>query len=256
MNIVVCCKFTPNTQDIEIRSDGSFSLDMAEWQISEYDLQAIEAGVQLATATGGKLMALSVGSSRIEAPQLRKDLLSRGPEELYVVADTRLADADTALVGKVLVEAIKKLEADVALFGEGSADYYYQQAGLQVGQRLGWATLNAVDAIEPAGDGLRVERLLENEIEELNVTLPAALSVTSGMNTPPMPGMKAILSAGKKPFEVWSLDDLGMVDVQPGIENRDMSAPPAADRKSEVFEGGVQEAVGQLVAALDSEGLL
>ena len=256
MNIVVCCKFTPNTQDIEVRSDGSFSLDKAEWQISDYDLQAIEAGVQLANAMGGKLIAVSAGSSRIENPQLRKNLLSRGPEELHLVIDPTLANADTAVISKVLSEVIKKLDASVVLFGEGSADYYYQQTGLQVGERLGWANLNAIEAIEPLEEGLKVDRLLENEIEVLEVQLPAALTVTTSINTPAIPGMKAVLSAGKKPFKVWSLSDLGIETGEKAIEVVNMYAPPAVDRKKVIFDGSADEAIAQLITALDSEGLL
>ncbi|MCM1564711.1 MAG: putative electron transfer flavoprotein FixA [Dehalobacter sp.] len=257
MNIVVCCKFVPNTQDIEIRPDGSYSLDKAEWQISDYDLQAIEAGVQLANTTGSRLLALSVGSSRIEATQLRKDLLSRGPEELHLVTDSILGDADTAVISKVLAEMIKKLEADLVLFGDGSADYYFQQTGLQVGERLAWANLNSIDAIEPMGDRVRVERLLEDEIEVLEVRLPAALTVTSSINTPPMPGMKAILSAGKKSVKVWSLSDAGIDAGQAArIDVISASAPENVDRKGIIINGTIQETVAELIRNIEAEGLL
>ena len=46
MNIVVCVKLTPDAADIEVRSDGSISLERAEMEIGSFDLQAIEAGMR------------------------------------------------------------------------------------------------------------------------------------------------------------------------------------------------------------------
>ena len=79
MNVIVCYKVTPDANDIQARPDGSISLERAEWKIGTFDLQAIEAGVRLAEATEGKVVALSVGPRQIDSSILKKDLLSRGP---------------------------------------------------------------------------------------------------------------------------------------------------------------------------------
>ena len=92
MNIVVCVKLTPDAGDIEVRPDGSISLERAEWIIGSFDLQAIEAGVRLAEAQpAGKVIALSAGPRQINNSKLKKDLLSRGPDELVLVVDDALA---------------------------------------------------------------------------------------------------------------------------------------------------------------------
>ena len=91
MKIVVCAKLAPDASDIEVRSDGTISLERAEWRIGSFDLQAIEAAVQLRELNGGTVTALSVGPLRINNSKLRKDLLSRGPDELVLVADDTLA---------------------------------------------------------------------------------------------------------------------------------------------------------------------
>ena len=93
MNIAVCVKLAPDAEDIEVKSDGSISTDKAEWIIGEYDLRAVEAAMQIAEATAGKVMAVSAGPSQINNSKLRKDLLSRGPDELYLVIDDSLKPA-------------------------------------------------------------------------------------------------------------------------------------------------------------------
>ena len=66
MNIIVCYKLIPDSEDITIKPDGSISTDQAEWVISEYDLLAVEAGLQLIEKHGGKLIALSVGGENLQ----------------------------------------------------------------------------------------------------------------------------------------------------------------------------------------------
>ncbi len=87
MNIIVCYKLSPDAGDIEVKSDGSISLERAEWIIGGFDLHAIEAGVRLVEAAGGKVLALSAGPHQVDNSRLKKDLLSRGPDELCLVVD-------------------------------------------------------------------------------------------------------------------------------------------------------------------------
>ncbi|MRR29143.1 electron transfer flavoprotein, partial [bacterium] len=170
MKIVVCAKLAPDASDIEVRSDGTISLERAEWRIGSFDLQAIEAAVQLREKHGGTVTALSVGPQRINNSKLRKDLLSRGPDDLVLVPDDSLANADTAVTARVLAAAIQKIgSVDLVLTGEGSADLYFQQAGLQLGELLELPVFNAVSHIEANSSSLRLERSLEDETEVLEV---------------------------------------------------------------------------------------
>jgi len=258
MNIIVCYKLTPDAADIEIKPDGSIGLERAEWTISSFDLQAIEAGVRLAEATGGKVIALSAGPHPLDNSKLKKDLLSRGPDELLLVVDDRLKDADTATTASVLAQAVRKAGgADLVLCGEGSADLYFQQVGLQLGEKLGLPTLNAISCIDPGGDRLVIERRLEDDLEILEVPLPAVLSVTTDINPPRLPTLKEILKAGKKPVTVWSLADLGF-DSEPEVQVEVIStqAPAGVQRKKIIIPGTPEEAVKALVGYLGKEGLI
>src|SRR4030066_2021830 len=106
MKIVVCAKLAPDASDIEVRRHGSISLERAEWRIGSFDLQAIEAAVRLRDAHGGSVTALSVGPQRINNSKLRKDLLSRGPDELVLVADEKLLNADTSVTARGRAAAV------------------------------------------------------------------------------------------------------------------------------------------------------
>ena len=258
MNIIVCYKLIPDSEDMQVKSDGSISLDQAEWVISDYDLLAVEAGLQLVEKHGGKLVALSVGTDKLQNSKAKKDILSRGPDELNLVIDPIIGIGDTHLTAQIIASAIQKIgEFDLVLFGEGSGDLYFQQVGLQVGELLGIPTLNAISNINITDDGLTLERSLENEIDVLNLSLPAALSVTTDINVPRFPSMKEILKAGKKPVTEWSLSDLALTsEVKPCVDILSVKAPKAADRKKIQIEGKPEEVAQALIGYLSKEGVL
>ena len=258
MNVIVCYKLTPDAGDIETRPDGSISVERAEWTIGSFDLQAIEAGVRLAEATSGKVTALSAGPAKIINSKLKKDLLSRGPDELYLVADESLREADTAMTASVLAQAVRKIGgADLILCGEGSADLYFQQVGIQLGEKLGLPCLNAVSKIEPEEGMLVVERSLEDEIEVLEVPLPAVLMVTTDINQPRLPSMKEILKASKKPVTEWALADLDMDgELKSQVEVISTRAPRQVQRKNVIIDGSPAESAQTLLENLSKEGIL
>ncbi|HWR66193.1 MAG TPA: putative electron transfer flavoprotein FixA [Bellilinea sp.] len=258
MKIVVCAKLAPDASDIEVRSDGTISLERAEWRIGSFDLQAIEAAVRLRELNGGSVTALSVGPLRINNSKLRKDLLSRGPDELVLVADDKLLNADTSVTARVLAAAVQKIGGiDLVLTGEGSSDLYFQQAGLQLGELLEQPVFNAVSRIEAAGGSLNVERSLENETEVLDVPLPAVLAVTTDIHTPRLPNMKEILLASRKPVLEWTLEDLALADGEKQrVETVSLRAPHPVERKRILIEGSAEEAAEALTAYLSKEGVL
>lgn len=258
MNIIVCVKLVPDAGDIETWDDGTVSVERAEWIIGGFDLQALESAVRLVEMHGGQVIALSAGPGEVNQSKLKKDLLSRGPDELVMVVDEALDDADTALTAAVLVQAIQKIGSfDLVLCGEGSADLYFQQVGLQVGEKLGLPTLNAVNQIEVQAGILLVERSLEEEIEVIEVPIPAVLSVTTDISAPRLPTMKEILKAGKKPIREWSLADLGLAETaQRQVEEVSTLLPQQVKRKQVIIEGAPDEAARALLEALSREGVL
>jgi len=256
MNIVTCFKFTPDSEDIEVMKDGSISVDKAEWVISDYDLNAVEAATKLVEAGSGKVTALSAGIPKISNSKLKKDILSRGPNELYLVVDEKMGINDTHFTAQVLAAAIKKLgQVDLVICGEGSSDLYFQQVGLQLGEILGWPTVNSVGKIEASGSNVVVDRSLEDEIEVLEVPLPAVLAVTTDINAPRLPSMKEIIKAGQKPVVEWKLADLA-VEGANGVDIVSVNAPRQADRKRIMIEAKPEDAVAALVGYLSKDGAL
>lgn len=244
MRIIACFKAAPDDSDITVGADRTLDVSRAQPKIGSYDLNAIEAARQLADQVGGEVIGISLGGAALANSKLRKDALSRGLDSLVAVAGD--PDADSFQTATALAAAIGELGGcDLVLLGAGSSDRYAQQVGNQLGALLGLPTLNQVNQITPDGDGLRVLRLLENAEQVLGVTLPAVLSVTSGINTPRIAGMKDILAAGKKPVTETA-------SALPPASSRTASvlAPEQVDRRHVLVEADPEDAARQLAQFL------
>lgn len=254
MNIITCFKVVPEEEDIIVTSNGDLSFERAKLTISNYDLNAIEAGTKLVETNGGTLTALTVGGSKTDDSKIKKNVLSRGPESLYLVADEALDNMDTHQTALALKAAIEKIGLyDLILCGEGSADLYAQQVGAQLGQLLNISTINSVSEITEADGKVIVERTLEDEIETIELTLPAVVSVTSDINLPRIASMKQILAAGKKPSTVWTTSDVNLAKPANSVEVLEIKAPKQVDRKQEIIEGDSEDAIKQFIAKISGE---
>ncbi|EJB2592542.1 electron transfer flavoprotein FixA [Salmonella enterica] len=262
MKIITCYKCVPDEQDIAINNaDGTLDFSKADSKISQYDLNAIEAACQLKQQLGdAQVVAMSVGGKALTNAKGRKDVLSRGPDELIVVIDdqfeqalpqhTATALAAAALAAAALAAAAQKSGFDLLICGDGSSDLYAQQVGLLVGEALNIPAINGVSKILSLTDStLTVERELEDEVETLSIPLPAVIAVSTDINTPQIPSMKAILGAAKKPVQVWSPADIGLNSV-PAYSAQQVAAPKQRERQRVVIEGDGEEQIAAFVENL------
>lgn len=246
MKIVACFKVSPEAQDIQTRPDRTLNLERAVWKIGTYDLNAIEAARQLADQVGATVVGLSAGGSELTNAKLTKDALSRGLDELVMIVDEALPMAESYQTAEILARGLAQIDdVGLVLLGAGSSDAYTQQVGNQLGAIMGWPTLNAVDSLLPEDGHLVVNRLLEDAVQVVEVTLPAVLSLTSGANIPRIAGMKDILAAGKKPTTTL---DTGAGLVEATAKPLSTLAPEQVDRRHQIIEGA--EAASELASYL------
>ncbi len=104
------------------------------------------------------------------------------------------------------------------------------------------------------GGTLTAERKLETCTEAVSCALPAAVCVSPDMNKPRIPGMRLIMSAGKKPIQELGLAELGFsgAEIQ-AVETRVSGA--VMERKHIFFDAKDPEAVGELADAIIREGV-
>ena len=248
MNIIVPIKVLADDQDIVVAADRSLDDSKAHRIVSTYDLNAIEAAVQLASAhEDSKVVCVSVADAKADDSKLKKGILARGVDELVMIADDACADLDAHATAAMLARLVDGLDAaDLIVCGDGSADNYAQQVDVQLAARLGLPSVNGATKIEAGSGSVTVERTLEDVVEVVEVPLPAVVSVAPDIALPRIPGMKDILAAGKKPSSVNAASDVeaAVVDV---VETK---APQQAERKMEMLDASVDGDLEKFAAAL------
>lgn len=251
---IVCYKWVLDEADIRIRPDLSIDLGQAKGKISDYDRNAIEAAVQVAGTRGGQAIGVTFGNDN--AKTSLKDALSRGLEECYWIRGKEAAHADGALTAKVLAAAIKKVdEVSLIICAEGASDTYARQTAPRIGACLDWPVITSVRKMDFAGNTLTAERKLDDCVETVSVELPAVVAVLPEINQTPIPGLKAVLAAGKKPVHEVKFEDLGL-DLAPKTEVAAVKGFMMNRKNIILSEGDAAEKVAQLADFLRKEGVL
>ena len=149
---------------------------------------------------------------------------------------------------------------DLVICGEGSSDEYAQQTNARLAALLGYASVSCVNRVEVCGEGLRLRRKLEDGVEVVQTSGPAVISVLPDANDPPIPSLKQILGAKKKPAQARTLDELGLAQNcrLTALETVSILGPETSRRNIRINEAGdsMQEAARKLVERLVAEGII
>ena len=248
MNIVVAVKVVPDDQDIQVTAAGELDMSRASQSISAYDLNAIEAAAQLAAAVGDSTVSVvTVGGSAIDDSKLKKNILARGTDQLFMIADDAAANLDAHATAAALAEQIQAIgDVDVVFCGDGSADNYAQQVDVQLAYKLGVPSVNGVVKVEANGGVITAERKLEDVVEVVELPTPCVLAVSPDVALPRIPGMKDILKAGKKPMDVKAAGAI----ADAAVKTVEVKAPESVERKLDVKDAADSGAIEAFAAAL------
>jgi electron transfer flavoprotein beta subunit len=258
VNIIVCVKQIPDPET----PAASFKVDEAAKKVipaqgiapvvNPYDPQATEAALRLKEASGsGKVTVISLGPDT--ARDAIKHALAMGADEGVLLNDPAFGDIDNFQTANALAKAIEKLGgADLVLMGRASADWDMGVVPTGVGQLLNIPVVTVAKAIETSGAGLKVERVLDDGFQSVEVSLPAVVSVSNEFGEPRYPQLRQIMMAAKKTVQVWSAADLGLGADEVGAANRAMPLEalyvPKVESNVEIIEGDTPEEKAAVLA--------
>jgi len=257
--IAVCYKWVLDDTDIRVNEKSrDLDLDKSKPKINEYDRNGLAVGVKLKEASGAELFGLTCG---VDTEPSAKDALSRGPDVVYYLSDPAMAQADSTVNSKVLAGMVRSLsDIDVVICSESSSDDYAQQVGPRLGALLGYPVVSYVSAVALDGDTLVLERKLEEGAEHVKVKAPVVVVVSPDACEAPIPSVKNILGAKKKPANALNLSGIGLgaEAVKPLLSVQSVKAPQTDRKAINLMADGasVSEAVAKLVKQLSTEGIL
>ncbi len=260
MNMIVCCKQVIDPE----APPASFKVDTASNKvvppqgvppvISPFDEQATEAALRIKDAQGGKITVLSMGTNLLR--DVVKKPLSMGADELVLLEDDAFADSDSWSTAYALAMAIKKIgEFDVIFCGRQAADWDAGQVGSGIAQILGLPCVTVAKKIETTDGKAKVERVMPDGYEVIEVSLPAVITVSNELGEARYATIKGIMAAKRKEPVVWKPADIGIEPSQVGAAGRRGKLlklfQPVREGECEIIGGeNAEEAAANLASKL------
>lgn len=238
MHIVVCMKQVPRDNSVKINSDLSINAEGIEQIMNLFDEYAVEEALEWNEKLGGKVTVLSLGPTEWKE-QIRR-ALAMGATDSLLLSDPAFANLDVLGAARVAAAAIKKLgDVDLVIAGRNSTDDESGAFAPSLARALGWPQLTYVGKIQSLDEGAKritVERHLEEQIETVEASLPAVVTVVKDLNEPRYPSLLRIKKVAKVEIPIWSAADLGAnsADMATSLAAR---VPPPPRSKGEIIAG-------------------
>ena len=264
--MVVCCKQVidpeapPASFKIDATSNSVVPPASVPPVISPFDENAIEAALRVKDAEGGSITALSLGNDLLR--EVVKKPLSMGADELILLEDEAFAEGDSWSTAYALAMAIKRIgEYDLVFCGRQSADWDSGQVGSGIAEILGLPIVTLTKKIDISDGKARVERVITDGYEIIEVSLPAVITVSNEFGEARYPNMRGIMAAKRKEPTVWKPVDIGIDPAQAGVSGRRTKLlklfQPVRDGSCEIIEGESPEEAGvNLATKLREEKIL
>jgi len=261
LRIGVLIKQVPDIEKVRFDVEtGRIDRSSAAAETNPFDLNALEAAIQIKEKFGGFITVISMGPKQAESSL--RDALARGADRAILLTDKRFAGADTIATSRALAAAIRKLGGfDLILCGEKTVDGDTGQVGPEVAELLDIPHVAYVCEIRDvsAEKVVVVSDMGDKYLYEAK--LPALLTVTKELNTPRLPSLKDVLKARKKQIEIWDADSLSEYEGVNKFGIRGSKTlvvkvviPGTEHRKGAIFKG--EDAAEKLFKILEEGGLI
>lgn len=255
MKILVTVKRVPDPNStIKVKPDGSGIItENLKYVVNPFDEIAIEEALRLKEKCGGAEVVLVSVGSKVCSEQLRTGLAMGADRAVLVLADQEL---DSLGVARTFEKIVRDEKADLVLMGKQAIDDDANQTGQMLAALLGWPQATFASKAESLdsenekkgipgivlsdGKAAQVVREVDGGLENIQIPLPAVVTVDLRLNTPRYASLPGIMKARKKELKEIPVASMG-VDVTPKVKVRKLAPPPARQAGRKV--GSVQELV-------------
>jgi electron transfer flavoprotein beta subunit len=225
VNIIVCVKeiidpeLPPDNFKIDPTRNIGLCPDSVPSVINPFDEQAVEAALRIKDVLGCKITILSLGNHLHR--EVVKKPLTMGADELILLEDDAYADGDSWSTANALALAINRIgNYDLIICGRQAADWDAGQVGLGIAEILKLPSVTLARKIEVIDGKARVERVIPDGYETIEVVLPALVTVSNELGQPRYAILEKIIESIKKDPTIWKPEDIGVEPRETGSEGR------------------------------------
>ena len=217
MNIVVCIKQVPDTNEVKIDPvTKTLIRDGVPSIINPDDKAGLEAALRLKDQYGAHVTVVSMGPP--QADLALREALAMGADEAVLLSSRAFGGADTWATSSTIAAAIKNLEYDLIITGRQAIDGDTAQVGPQIAEHLGLVCISYTESIEVQGDSLIVKRKYDDGYHMLKVKMPCLLTALAELNDPRYMTPGGVFDAYKVDIPVWSEKDIPIDESNLGLK--------------------------------------
>lgn len=262
MNIIVCIKQVPDTNEVRINQEtGTLIRDGVPSIINPDDKNAIEGALALKDEHGGHVTILCMGPP--QAKDALKEALAMGADEAILLSDRAFAGSDTWATSTILASAIEAIgNYDIVFCGRQAIDGDTAQVGPETAEFLNIPQVTYTKDIKLVGDALQVTRFTEYGDYVIEAKMPLLLTAIKELNSPRLPSVRGIFKAySTDDVKVWSIEDINIDLTQIGLSgsptNVFRSFVPVKEKNSLMIDGlNGKEKAATLVSKLSDLKLI
>jgi electron transfer flavoprotein beta subunit len=252
MKVVVCVKQIPDPATPYTLEEGTNWLIRPDDQVlDDTDRYGVEMGLQLAQANEGSVTLVSMGPAGNS--QGIRQALAMGADKAVLVDDEGLRGSNALTTARVLAAAIEAEGYDLVIAGTESTDGYSGVVPQMIAEILGVPALTYATSVESGDGSVTIHQQTLAGYDVVTCSLPAVVSVTSGVVEPRYPTFKGIMDAKKKAVDVKTLADLG-VEVATDQNVTSISDAPERAAGQKIEDEG--EAYQAIIALLEERKVI
>ncbi|MBC7249244.1 MAG: electron transfer flavoprotein subunit beta/FixA family protein [Anaerolineae bacterium] len=232
-------------------------INREEYIINPNDKNALEVALSLKDAGDAEVIVIAGGQARLD--DALREAMAMGADAAYLLTDEVLAKTDAAGVAEALARGIEKIgDFDLIVVGQETLDTADALLGPWLAEYFGVAQVGGVRQASVSDGVLRVRRDWGAGYAEVEVALPALLTVAPGANKPRYPHGGRIMAAYREwQVNIWGSEDLGLsaADLILLTQRRGRTFPPERTL-GERLTGSPQDVAAELVQQLRLRGLV
>ena len=232
---------------VRVLPDGSgVDTDGVKMSVNPFDEIALEEALRLREAgKAEEVIVVSVGGDEVQQ-QLRTGLAMGADRAIQVKTDQAL---QPLTVAGAFLKLVEREGADLVILGTQAIDDDNSQTAPMLAALWGRPQATFASRVMLDDGMAAVTREVDAGLETIEVDLPAVISVDLRLNEPRFVKLPDIMKAKRKPLDVVTLDELGVVAAG-DLEVRRFEPPKPREK------GIMVEDTAQLVAELKNRGLL
>jgi len=264
MKIIVLVKQVPDMETVRFdREKGRIDRSSAGTEINPFDLNALEAALQIGEKTKAHITALTMGPPQAE--DASREAIARGADEGILLTDMKFGGSDVKATAGILSAAIEKIgEYDLIIAGIQTVDGDTGQVGPETAGYLRIPHISGVEAIiDYSENNIEVVSSVWESRYLKKGSYPLLITVTKDVNVPRLPTFKNKMKARKSEITKWTFEDLKDIadDTKIGVKGsptkvKRIEVPSQSQREGRLYKDSDGKAIPDILNVLKENKIL